>query len=133
LIVLILAFVIAASDTVYVIRESSPLVVTGLRHYSTQPPPAKPGDSPPVEYYPPKAHADGTEGEALVQCVYRAASNTFEDCHVVSERPEGQGFGAKAVLVLGFVRPNSSNWPEQGDLKEGQLLQIPVQFRIKDN
>ncbi|MES1156209.1 MAG: TonB family protein [Alphaproteobacteria bacterium] len=48
-------------------------------------------------YYPPRALARGMEGEATLDCIVRITGAL--DCAIVSETPQGWGFGEAALRI----------------------------------
>ena len=80
-----------------------------------------------MRYYPPAAQKAGVEGKAMINCLLAAGGLT--DCRVVSESPEGYGFGVAAVQmsVLFDMRP---------ELRDGQpvveRVTIPIDFRLPE-
>jgi hypothetical protein len=53
---------------------------------------------PILAYYPPAALAAHIGGSAVLNCG-RSAQDQMIDCRLVSEKPEGQGFGAAALAL----------------------------------
>jgi hypothetical protein len=60
---------------------------------------ADPAPAPSVlAYYPPAALAAGISGVASISCA-STEHGGFTDCRLVSETPDGQGFGAAALAI----------------------------------
>ena len=67
---------------------------------------ADPAPAPQVlDVYPAKARDAGVEGKATIGCAHDA-HNVLKDCTLVSESPEGLGFGDVALAVAAMGAPN---------------------------
>jgi len=78
--------------------------------------------------FPATAAANGiTEGGAIVECTVDADHRPRE-CTVVSENPEGFGFGQAAVhgVERGVLRPETPRHPQTG------IIRQPVHFRLEN-
>lgn len=76
-----------------------------------------------ARYYP--ATAGRQDGAAKIRCVVTAAG-TLENCAVVSETPEGLGFGAAAVAMSASfqMQPRTVDGVPVG----GTVINIPIRF-----
>jgi protein TonB len=54
----------------------------------------------PLQYYPPRARAEGVQGRATLACTQRP-DGSFAKCSVISEAPAGYGFGDAALAMSG--------------------------------
>lgn len=70
--------------------------------------------------YPPGAIADRTPGRAVIRCNV-APDGLLGGCDVVSETPEGRGFGEAAVLLASKMRANASD-------ELDREITLPVRF-----
>lgn len=77
--------------------------------------------------YPSNAARLGVGGDVVIECLV-ARDGQVEDCVVVSETPEGMGFGAAAVAVSGAfrMRPQQVDGQPQGEI----VIRIPISWRI---
>lgn len=73
--------------------------------------------------YPDQAQRAGTEGDVVVECLI-AASGALHACEVVSESPEGHGFGAAAARLSRHYRVKAA--PHQ----IGARVLLPIAFRL---
>ncbi|WP_292104145.1 TonB family protein [Brevundimonas sp.] len=78
--------------------------------------------------YPSFAAENGIDGEALVQCRV-AVNGRVEDCIILSESPEGHGFGAaSAALAQEFrMTPLTVDDRPYGEA----LIQMPINWRMR--
>lgn len=69
----------------------------------------------------------GKEGKAMIKCTV-AANGTVTNCSVVSEEPDGLGFGAAALRLskLFKMKPKTSD----GQSVEGGEVSIPLTFKL---
>ena len=76
-----------------------------------------------TKYYPATAGHDG--GSVRIRCVV-ASTGALESCTVLSETPEGQGFGAAAVALSATfqMRPKTVDGVPTGDA----VVNIPIHF-----
>eukprot|EP01030_Chromulinospumella_sphaerica_P009243 gene9243-9053_t len=75
--------------------------------------------------WPAKAAKKGVGGRAVISCTVNV-TGTLRDCKVVSETPEGLGFGPAALMLAGAfqMRPETVD----GIPVEGALVRIPLNF-----
>jgi TonB family protein len=77
-----------------------------------------------MRVYPREALAQGISGRATVECEI-ITGGQLDHCRVVTEDPEGKGFG-DAAIQLAFehtVRPDAN-----GYMPVGRRVDLPVQF-----
>jgi protein TonB len=79
------------------------------------------------QYYPPRAMDLGKEGQASIKCSV-TAKGTVENCMVVSETPDGLGFGAAAMRLskLFKMKPQTRD----GQSVDGAEVTIPIAFKL---
>jgi TonB family protein len=78
-----------------------------------------------ARYYPERATKEGIAGRAVIDCRLTAEGRA-DDCKVVSETPEGYGFGEAAVkmsVIFAFVPPMRDGKP----VDDARRL-IPISF-----
>lgn len=73
-----------------------------------------------ARYYPPRALARGVEGQALLNCLVDVRGAL--ECSVISETPEGWGFGAAAVRI-------SEDYRMVPAMRDGQA--VPGRYRMR--
>ena len=86
---------------------------------------AAPDDST-LRFYPAAAKKAGVEGKALINCRMTASAG-LADCRVVSESPEGYGFGDAALQVAGAYKLDPA--VRQGQPDEARIT-IPIIFNL---
>ena len=70
-----------------------------------------------VDAYPKQAEAEGKEGKVSFDCQF-AADGTIKACIILSEDPEGFGFGQATIdLFIKYCHVDPASVP--GGLKEG--------------
>jgi TonB family protein len=74
-----------------------------------------------AQYYPDRAQRLGISGNATISCTSTDAG-VLENCHVVSESPADQGFGAAALKMSGLYRVQA------GD--QGKTVTATIDFGI---
>jgi len=76
-------------------------------------------------YYPDRAQRFNMGGSAKISCVV-TASGTLSDCSIVSETPEGYGFGDAALKMakLFKMRPQTRD----GQAVGGASVVVPLKF-----
>ncbi|MFN4288841.1 MAG: energy transducer TonB [Brevundimonas sp.] len=67
-------------------------------------------------FYPPLAMAEDVQGVGIVEC-WVSEAGRFEDCRVVSESPEGYGFGEATIRLV-----------SRYELEPARLDGVPVRF-----
>ncbi|MBS0298223.1 MAG: TonB family protein [Proteobacteria bacterium] len=76
--------------------------------------------------YPAKAKAQGVmTGVGVVSCQV-AVGGALEECRLVSENPEGLGFGEAAMKLVAGFRLNP--WTDDGRPVDGARISIPVRL-----
>lgn len=73
-----------------------------------------------ARYYPARALARGVEGQALLNCIVDVRGAL--ECSVISETPEGWGFGAAAVRI-------SEDYRMVPAMRDGQA--VPGRYRMR--
>lgn len=69
-----------------------------------------------TQLYPPIAMAEDVRGVGTVEC-WVSEAGRFEDCRVVSESPEGYGFGEATIRLV-----------SRYELEPARLDGVPVRF-----
>ncbi|WP_156467093.1 energy transducer TonB, partial [Phenylobacterium sp. CCH9-H3] len=82
-----------------------------------------------ARYYPERAARRGVEGRAVIGCRV-AASGRLEACAVVTETPDGEGFGSAALKMSRHfkLRPMTRD----GVPVSGGTIRIPIRFNLPD-
>ncbi len=78
--------------------------------------------------YPREAAKKGIEGQAVIACRIGPDDDGFGDlvnCTVVSETPDGQGFGNAALNLAKAMRMR-----RRGDSNVGATVRIPIAFHL---
>jgi TonB family protein len=78
------------------------------------------------QLYPDRAQRLGVEGAATVGCVVQL-DGSLTDCQVISEAPQGYGFGAAAVKAAGRFRMRPAT--RDGEPVVGRVA-IPLKWRL---
>jgi protein TonB len=81
----------------------------------------------PIRYYPQRAQRMGVEGKAVIDCEVEA-SGQLADCKVVSEIPEGYGFGDAALKMSSLFKMKTTT--KDGQPASGKRATIPLDFRL---
>ena len=72
----------------------------------------------------------GADGAAVMECVI-GQDGRLDDCRIISETPEGQGFG-EATLGLAY-RFQMRTVNRRGQSTIGSRVRIPIQWRLDEN
>ncbi len=88
----------SASKAVSAVPER-PAVMGKYKPYWTQ----KPDGDDMSSFYPPRAARQDINGRARIKCLI-AADGRLADCRVLSEAPQGEGFGAAAIALSAKFR-----------------------------
>jgi hypothetical protein len=81
-----------------------------------------------AKLFPAAAAAAGLKtGVGTVQCAVRHDGG-LTDCAVVSEQPEGLGFGDAALQVASVMKMNP--WTAEGDPVDGARIRLPVRLEL---
>ena len=88
----------------------------------------KPSGDDVARVYPKIAGAIGLTGRATVSCTVSLQS-TMEKCHIMSELPDGLGFGKAAIALTPFFRihPATVDGQPVGDA----VVNIPISFMVR--
>jgi protein TonB len=81
-----------------------------------------------ARYYPPEAYAKGISGHAMVKCQV-AADGSMTNCLVVSESPEGLGFGDAMLKIAPHFRMKLLS--KSGQPTVGWWINIPAAFNAR--
>lgn len=90
---------------------------------------SKPTGQDLARVYPDRAQRENRSGSATMSCGV-TAEGKLANCTVVSEEPEGYGFGAAAVALAPTFRMAKTL---DGQSVEGGTVRIPIIFRVFDN
>jgi TonB family protein len=79
--------------------------------------------------YPSRARAQHLGGTVILSCAV-AVTGRLERCAVVSEKPEGEGFGVAALGLAGkfLMEPKMQG----GRAVEGGRVRVPIVFALPD-
>lgn len=80
------------------------------------------------DHYPWKARQAGVEGTATIDCI-ATVEGTLKDCSIVSEDPEGYGFGEATIAASGLFRMNPrilNGKPAEGTVR------VPLNWRLAE-
>lgn len=86
------------------------------------PPPNSVPPGQPRRYYPEKALAREISGKATIRC-WIVDDGGLTDCKVVSESPEGLGFGQSALNMSNLYRMKPDG--------AGLLVDVPIDFKLR--
>lgn len=86
----------------------------------------KPSGDDVARYYPVEAMRKGLGGQATIRCLVRVDGH-LENCLVVSESPEGAGFGAATLELAGEFRMTPQT--RDGVSVDGASVTIPVVYK----
>lgn len=82
-----------------------------------------------ARWYPARAQSEGVNGSATLRCTV-TGRGTVENCVVLSETPQGFGFGRSAVNLSRYFRMSPRT--ENGQAVEGAEVTIPLRFDTKE-
>lgn len=80
--------------------------------------------------YPAAAREAGREGRATIECGV-AESGSLTNCRIVSEEPEGDGFGPAALAMAWQFKMKPKT--VAGQPVAGGVVRIPVRFTLAEN
>jgi TonB family protein len=80
-----------------------------------------------VQYYPPRAMDLGREGFSSIKCIV-TASGSVENCTIVSETPDGYGFGAAALRLSALFKMKMT--APDGQPVQGKSVVIPISWKL---
>jgi len=83
-------------------------------------------DDPMIHFYPDKAKKANKEGFAKIECRVTETSN-LTDCKILSEEPEGYGFGEATIKLFSKVTLK----PETIKRLNGAPFTSPVTWKLK--
>jgi len=89
----------------------------------------KPSGDDVARYYPDRALRQEVDGRATISCSVKA-NGTVTGCVVVSESPEGYGFGDAAIKLSSRFRMKPKR--VDGSPVEGGTVRIPIVFRAPE-
>ena len=91
-------------------------------------PPPPPGMNPFAWYYPGRAQRMEIGGKAVMNCEVDMEGR-FQDCRLVSETPEGYGFGEATLLVAPYfkIKPTLN---AAGDPVPGGRIDFPLVWSL---
>jgi protein TonB len=87
----------------------------------------KPDNDDMLRFYPQRAQEQEIEGKATIRCVVNA-NGTVSNCSVVSEEPEGSGFGQATIRASSKFRMRPQM--VDGEPMEGATVNITLRWTL---
>lgn len=95
-----------------------------------------PGAASPIPssaaYMPPRAAAEGVDGEVVIACVL-SSKGALDPCRIVSERPKGYGFAQAALEMAASGNVTAKPTVVDGAPRDQELVRVKIGFRGMDS
>lgn len=104
---------------------SSPPSTAALHPHWTE----QPSGDDIARVYPPYARRRSVGGQAEIRCLI-ALDGRMKDCAVLTEAPDGEGFGAAALKLAPFFRMGWKDGPPSPVNGSLGIVRIPILFHV---